>query len=47
MKQVREEQKLRADCLQGKEDRTPTPEVTDADVESKIKEVEEDLEHKK
>jgi hypothetical protein len=37
--QIREEERLREECLTGKVIRNPIPEVTDEDVERRIKEV--------
>lgn len=37
--QLREEQRLREDCLTGKISHEPIPEVTDEDVERRIKEI--------
>lgn len=39
MAQLREEQRLREDCLTGKTSHEPIPEVTDEDVERRIKEI--------
>ena len=39
LKQIREEQRLRDDCLTGKVSHEPIPEVTDEDVERRIKEI--------
>jgi len=39
MRQVREEERLREECLQGRTIREPVPEVTDEEVERRIKEI--------
>ena len=39
MRQILEEERLREECLTGKVIRGPIPEVTDEDVERRIKEV--------
>lgn len=39
MRQIREEERLRDECLQGKTIRDPIPRVTDEEVERRIKEI--------
>lgn len=39
MRQIREEERLREECLQGRTIHEPIPEVTDEDVERRIKEI--------